>query len=174
MQRFIYGGHYMTKLYNLDYKSPIGIIEINGSESAVCSILFAERQQLLNVANQCTPQVLLDCVKQLDEYFHGQRFHFTFPYHIEGTQFQKQVWQALTDIAYAEQGTYKAIALSIGNEKAIRAVGNANGKNKLSIVIPCHRIIGSDGTLTGYAGGLWRKEWLLQHEKSCRNSSARQ
>jgi len=102
----------------------------------------------------------------LDEYFKGQRFTFTFPYSVEGTNFQKQVWQALTKIGYAEIGTYKTIALSINNEKAIRAVGNANGKNKLSIVIPCHRIIGSNGTLTGYAGGLWRKEWLLQHEKS--------
>lgn len=164
----------MTKLYNLDYNSPIGVIEINGSESAIYSIMFAERQQLLTAANKCTPQVLLDCMEQLDEYFQGRRYSFTFPYHMEGTPFQKQVWQALTEIAYAEQGTYKAIAMSIGNEKAIRAVGNANGKNKLSIVIPCHRIIGSDGTLTGYAGGLWRKEWLLQHEKSVQKRSARQ
>lgn len=164
----------MTNLYNLDYISPIGVIEIKGSESAIYSIMFAERQQLLNVANECTPQVLLDCVEQLDEYFQGQRYSFTFPYHMEGTPFQKQVWQALTEISYAEQGTYKAIAISIGNEKAIRAVGNANGKNKLSIVIPCHRIIGSDGTLTGYAGGLWRKEWLLQHEKSGQKRSVRQ
>jgi methylated-DNA-[protein]-cysteine S-methyltransferase len=165
MQPFIYGGHYMTK-YKVDYNSPIGIIEIIGSDEAVCSIMFSERQQIINIPKDSTPKILLDCLKQLDEYFQGQRFTFTFPYSVEGTNFQKRVWQALTNIGYAEIGTYKTIALSIGNEKAIRAVGNANGKNKLSIVIPCHRIIGSNGTLTGYAGGLWRKEWLLQHEKS--------
>lgn len=165
MQPFIYGGHYMT-MYKVDYDSPIGIIEIIGSSEAVCSIMFTELPHIINFPKDSTPKILLDCLKQLDEYFKGQRFTFTFPYSVEGTNFQKQVWQALTKIGYAEIGTYKTIALSINNEKAIRAVGNANGKNKLSIVIPCHRIIGSNGTLTGYAGGLWRKEWLLQHEKS--------
>ncbi|MGE7839484.1 methylated-DNA--[protein]-cysteine S-methyltransferase [Lysinibacillus sp. NPDC093712] len=155
----------MTK-YKVDYNSPIGILEIIGSDEAVCSIMFSERQQIINIQKDTTPKILLDCLMQLDEYFQGQRFTFTFPYSVEGTSFQKRVWQALTNIRYAEIGTYKTIAMSIGNEKAIRAVGNANGKNKLSIVIPCHRIIGSNGTLTGYAGGLWRKEWLLQHEKS--------
>ncbi len=80
--------------------------------------------------------------------------------------FKKNVWNALTNIVYGETASYKDIAVSIGNEKAVRAVGSANGKNKLSIVVPCHRIIGSNGTLTGYEGGLWRKEWLLQHENS--------
>ncbi|MFJ7667220.1 methylated-DNA--[protein]-cysteine S-methyltransferase [Lysinibacillus sp. NPDC097195] len=158
-----------TKLYKVDYNSPIGVLEVEGSETVIHSIMFVERQQPIHVAQEWTPHVLLDCVEQLNEYFQGQRFTFTFPYYLGGTDFQRQVWQALTQIPYAEQGTYKSIAMAIGNEKAIRAVGNANGKNKLSIVIPCHRIIGSNGTLTGYAGGLWRKEWLLQHEKSNAN-----
>ena len=85
---------------------------------------------------------------------------------LHSLEFQKTVWEALTKIPYAKTGAYKDIAVSIGNEKAIRAVGSANGKNKLSIVIPCHRIIGSNGKLTGYAGGLWRKEWLLNHERN--------
>ncbi|SIA40265.1 methylated-DNA-protein-cysteine methyltransferase Ogt [Mycobacteroides abscessus subsp. abscessus] len=84
---------------------------------------------------------------------------------MEGTDFQQRVWNALTSIPYASTGTYKDIASLIENEKAVRAVGTANGRNKLSIVLPCHRIIGTNGTMTGYAGGIWRKEWLLEHER---------
>ncbi|WP_312474037.1 methylated-DNA--[protein]-cysteine S-methyltransferase [Neobacillus sp.] len=156
----------MTRQHKLDYDSPIGIIEILGSDDAISSIMFSERDKTENSIQDDTPKVLVDCSTQLDEYFKGERHVFTFPYIFEGTDFQKTVWNALTGISYAETGSYKDIAVSIGNEKAIRAVGSANGKNKLSIVIPCHRIIGSNGKLTGYAGGLWRKEWLLQHERS--------
>ncbi|MCJ8007132.1 methylated-DNA--[protein]-cysteine S-methyltransferase [Lederbergia wuyishanensis] len=156
----------MTKIYKLDYESPIGIMEIIGTHETINSILFSEESQKVNFLHAETPQVLIECYNQLDEYFKGDRYDFTFPYRIEGTDFQKIVWEALKEIPYAETGSYKDIAVSIGNEKAIRAVGSANGKNKLSIVIPCHRIIGSNGKLTGYAGGLWRKEWLLQHEKT--------
>ncbi|MBS4196361.1 methylated-DNA--[protein]-cysteine S-methyltransferase [Lederbergia citri] len=156
----------MTKIYKLDYESPIGIIEIVGTHEAINSILFSEESKNVNFLQAETPPVLVECYNQLDEYFKGDRFDFTFPYQFEGTDFQKIVWEALKEIPYSETGSYKDIAVSIGNEKAIRAVGSANGKNKLSIVIPCHRIIGSNGKLTGYAGGLWRKEWLLRHEKS--------
>ena len=154
----------MSTLQKLDYESPIGVLEIVGTDEAVCSILFSEDEAAQNFRNDDTSKVLLDCYSQLDEYFKGLRQQFTFPYIFEGTNFQKSVWNALTDIPYAETGSYKDIAVSIGNEKAIRAVGSANGRNKLTIVIPCHRIIGSNGKLTGYAGGLWRKEWLLKHE----------
>lgn len=163
MQPFIYGGLYMNKL---DYKSPIGIVEIVGTEEVVSSIMFIEGDEVSNTVNSETPQVLVDCFTQLDEYFKGERHVFSFPYNFEGTEFQKKVWNALATIPYAETGSYKDIATAIKNEKAVRAVGTANGKNRLSIIIPCHRIIGSNGRLTGYAGGLWRKEWLLQHEKS--------
>jgi methylated-DNA-[protein]-cysteine S-methyltransferase len=128
--------------------------------------MFAERDIKINNMQEQTPKVLAECFSQLDEYFKGERREFTFPYILEGTIFQKNVWNALTGILYANTGSYKDIAVTIGNEKAIRAVGSANGRNKLSIVIPCHRIIGSNGKLTGYAGGLWRKEWLLQHERN--------
>ncbi|GAA0325569.1 methylated-DNA--[protein]-cysteine S-methyltransferase [Bacillus carboniphilus] len=157
----------MTKTHKLDYESPIGLIEITGTHEAITSILFSEESKKVNVLHDETPHVLRECYNQLDQYFKGERDTFTFPYHFSGTDFQKTVWEALTKISYAETGSYKDIAVSIGNEKAIRAVGSANGKNKLSIVIPCHRVIGSSGKLTGYAGGLWRKEWLLRHEKSC-------
>ncbi|MFD2446944.1 methylated-DNA--[protein]-cysteine S-methyltransferase [Bacillus sp. CGMCC 1.16607] len=156
----------MSKLHKLDYESPIGMIEIIGTSEAICSILFSERDTVVNDLQEETPEVLEQCRDQLDQYFKGELHEFTFPYTFEGTNFQKTVWNALINIPYAETGSYKDIAVSIGNEKAIRAVGSANGKNKLSIVIPCHRIIGSNGTLTGYAGGLWRKEWLLNHERS--------
>ncbi|RDU37308.1 cysteine methyltransferase [Neobacillus piezotolerans] len=156
----------MTKLYKLDYESPIGVVEISGTHEAIISILFSEENEKVNGLHDETPLVLKECYNQLDGYFKGKCFEFTFPYRVEGTDFQKTVWEALKEIPYAKTGSYKDIALSIGNEKAIRAVGSANGKNKLSIVIPCHRVIGSNGTLTGYAGGLWRKEWLLQHEKT--------
>jgi methylated-DNA-[protein]-cysteine S-methyltransferase len=166
MLPFTYGGLYMINQQKLDYNSPIGVIEIISTDEAICSIMFSERDIPINMIQDRTPKVLEDCCGQLDEYFKGERYEFTFPYIYEGTDFQKNVWNALTSIPYAKTGSYKDIAVSIGNEKAIRAVGSANGKNKLSIVIPCHRIIGSSGKLTGYAGGLWRKEWLLQHEKS--------
>ncbi|WP_413366559.1 methylated-DNA--[protein]-cysteine S-methyltransferase [Lysinibacillus sp. 3P01SB] len=159
----------MTINYKIDYESPIGIVEIIGNHEAVSSILFSEGDTVKNLVQAETPAVLLECCNQLDEYFNGQRQEFTFPYHYEGTNFQKAVWDTLTTIPYAATASYKDIATSIGNGKAIRAVGSANGKNKLSIVIPCHRIIGSSGKLTGYAGGLWRKEWLLQHEKAMKH-----
>lgn len=161
----------MTKIHKLDYESPIGVIEIIGTQEAVRSILFTEENKTLNFLQPETPPVLSECYNQLDEYFNGHRQEFTFPYQFEGTDFQKIVWNDLLKIPYAETGSYKDIAVSIGNEKAIRAVGSANGKNKLSIVIPCHRVIGSNGKLTGYAGGLWRKDWLLQHERSCKKAN---
>lgn len=161
----------MTQVYKLDYESPIGVIEIVGTHEAIRSILFSEEREKMNFQQPETPPVLVECYNQLDEYFQGGRHEFTFPYQCVGTEFQRTVWSALTEIPYARTGSYKEIALSIGKEKAMRAVGSANGKNKLSIVIPCHRIIGSNGKLTGYAGGLWRKEWLLQHEKKMFNKN---
>lgn len=163
----IYGGHCMNKIY---YQSPIGLVEITGTDKAIRSILFCEEETKINSLQDDTPTVLKDCYHQLDEYFKGKRKDFTIPYEYEGTDFQKSVWNALTKIFYGNTCSYKDIALSIGNEKAVRAVGTANGRNKLSIIIPCHRIIGANGTLTGYAGGLWRKEWLLNHEQSMANN----
>lgn len=156
----------MSRLHKIDYKSPIGVLEILGTDEAIYSIMFSERDIIVNLIKDETPMVLERCLNQFDEYFKGERSDFTFPYIFKGTDFQKTVWNALKRIPYAETGSYKDIAFSIGNEQATRAVGSANSKNKLSIVIPCHRIIGSNGILTGYAGGLWRKEWLIQHERS--------
>jgi methylated-DNA-[protein]-cysteine S-methyltransferase len=153
-------------LHKVDYQSPIGVLEIIGTEEAICSILFSEQDAPVNLLNAETPNSLSECYHQLDQYFKGERRTFTFPYRFEGTDFQKKVWNALTQVPYGQTDSYKNLAIAIGNEKAVRALGSANGKNQLSIVIPCHRIIGANGKLVGYAGGLWRKEWLLQHEKN--------
>lgn len=148
----------------LEYESPIGVIEITGTEAAITSIIFTEGKKQHGLQAN-TPAVLADCYYELDEYFKGTRKEFTFPYHYAGTDFQNSVWKALCSIPYAKTGSYRDIAVSIGNEKAVRAVGAANGKNPISIAVPCHRVIGANGKLTGYGGGLWRKEWLLAHEK---------
>jgi len=152
-------------MYKLDYPSPIGVVEIVGTNEGILSILFTVRDKPLYARESTTPKVLEDAYRELDEYFRGERQTFTFPFMVDGTPFQQKVWETLKGIPFGGTASYKDIAVSMGNNKAIRAVGSANGKNKLSIVIPCHRIIGSNGKLTGYAGGLWRKEWLLQHER---------
>ncbi|MCT6924194.1 methylated-DNA--[protein]-cysteine S-methyltransferase [Metasolibacillus sp.] len=159
----------MEKKYKLYYKSPLGTLEIVGTAQAIFSIVFVEKE---NIVEDEVPPVLSECYNQLDEYFKGERQEFTVPYYFEGTDFQKRVWGALTDVPYAQTVSYKDIAVATGYDKAVRAVGSANGKNKLSIIVPCHRIIGSNGTLTGYAGGLWRKEWLLQHEQTMKKDKS--
>ncbi|MCF6347498.1 MAG: methylated-DNA--[protein]-cysteine S-methyltransferase [Flavobacteriaceae bacterium] len=110
------------------------------------------------------PGCLQDCVLQLDEYFQNKRTTFSLKLSPQGTNFQKEVWNALQQIPYAETRSYLKQSEAMGDVKAIRAVASANGKNPIWIIIPCHRVIGSDGSLTGYAGGLWRKRWLLEHE----------
>jgi len=161
-------------IYKLDINTPIGVLEIVGSGSEVLSILFPDREEPLYRCQSDTPDALQLCAKQMEEYFNGERSEFAFPYRYEGTAFQSQVWNALKEVPFAKTGTYQGLAQAIGREKAVRAVGSANGRNKLSIVIPCHRIIGSNGTLTGYAGGLWRKEWLLRHEQAVAQRQAEQ
>jgi methylated-DNA-[protein]-cysteine S-methyltransferase len=100
----------------------------------------------------------------MDEYFEGSRKEFQLPLAPEGTDFQKRVWSELLNIPYGATCSYLDVARALGDANAIRAVGAANGRNPISIIIPCHRVIGADGSLTGYGGGLWRKEWLLRHE----------
>ncbi|MBM7666218.1 methylated-DNA-[protein]-cysteine S-methyltransferase [Solibacillus kalamii] len=151
-------------MYKLDYASPIGVIEISGTEHFIASVLFAEREEIVNFPANDTPQLLLDCSTELDEYFKGRRKDFSVLYKLQGTMFQTTVWQALTTVPYGKTASYKEIAQQIENEKAVRAVGMTNSKNVISIIVPCHRIIGKNGKLTGYAGGLWRKQWLLEHE----------
>jgi methylated-DNA-[protein]-cysteine S-methyltransferase len=144
------------------YNSPIGIIEIIVSEEAITSMYFVEQATMVIDESK----IIEEAIIQLDEYFKGVRKVFNLKCEVKGTNFQKQVWDELIKISYGETLSYKELAIKVGNEKATRAVGNANGKNAISIIIPCHRVIGSDKSLTGYAGGISRKQWLLSHEKS--------
>ena len=108
--------------------------------------------------------MVIQCIEELIQYFHGERRVFEFPVNQEGSDFQKKIWNLLMTIPYAKTISYIQLAIKTGDPKATRAVANANGKNNIAIVVPCHRVIGADGELTGYAGGLWRKRWLLDHE----------
>lgn len=151
--------------YKLDYNSPIGVMEIVGTERVIQSILFIEGTDVSTTAESGLPEVMEWCQKELNEYFNGERTTFTFPFEQPGTPFQREVWNSLREIPYGETISYRELAERVSRPKAVRAVGSTNGRNGLSIVVPCHRVIGSNGTLTGYAGGLWRKEWLLHHEQ---------
>lgn len=146
------------------YHSPIGILEIICDDESLLSVMFVIVEKPISETNL----ILEKTIAQLTEYFNGYRKDFDLKLSFEGTDFQKKVWGELMTIPYGNTVSYKDIAVKIGNEKSVRAVGNANGKNKISIIVPCHRVIGSNGTLTGYAGGLDRKQWLLKHEKSIR------
>lgn len=150
-------------MYKGYYQSPIGVIEIVTDENSILELSFVETEKASN--EQDVPEVLQTALVQIAEYFQGTRREFKLSLGAKGTAFQQQVWQRLTEIPYGETACYGDIAAAIGNSKASRAVGGANNKNKIAVIVPCHRIIGADGSLTGYAGGLWRKEWLLQHEK---------
>ncbi len=151
----------MRDLYLSYVESPIGIIEIEGIADAITDLNFVDKRQKADLPSNA---VIDEAAEQLREYFNGVRKEFTVTLDLEGTEFQKKVWRALLTIGYGKKVSYKYIAEAVGNPKAVRAVGAANGKNPISIIVPCHRIIGSDGSLTGYGGGIWRKEWLLRHE----------
>jgi len=150
-----------TTSYTTYYSSPIGEILISGTETAIVKVLFCDAP---GPESENLPEVVQLCRQQVEEYFTGKRKEFELPLQPAGTTFQKQVWQQLHSVAYGKTCSYLDVARAISGEKAIRAVGAANGKNPICLIVPCHRVIGSDGSLTGYAGGLWRKEWLLKHE----------
>ncbi len=161
----------MEEQQEITMQSPIGILRIVGSEHGVQSILFTEDDRVVSSDAEAVPETLKTARRQLEEYFSKQRKDFDFPLLLKGTDFQKRVWKALTKIPYGSTKTYKEQTLELGDIKAIRAVASANGKNPMSIVVPCHRVLGSDGRLTGYAGGLWRKKWLLEHEEALNQMS---
>jgi methylated-DNA-[protein]-cysteine S-methyltransferase len=141
-------------------QTAIGIAKIEGDESGISSISVLDQGTL----SSTVPNHLKEAVEQLNDYFDGKRTVFTFKMNPKGTDFQRKVWFSLQDIPFGKTRTYLEQAKILGDVKAIRAVAAANGKNPLWIVLPCHRVIGSDGSLTGYAGRLWRKKWLLEHE----------
>lgn len=150
------------------YKTPIGTAKIVGNSNGISNITVID-DEIETEKN--IPEFLIDCVQQLDEYFKGKRTKFTLKLNPPGTHFQKKVWNELLNVPYGKTRTYLEQSKILGDVKAIRAVASANGKNPIWIIIPCHRIIGSDGSLTGYAGGLWRKKWLLAHENPVKQQS---
>ncbi len=143
------------------YKTPIGTAKIIGNDDGIISVSLYDN---IDETSIDIPQCLRDCVQQLDEYFKGDRKEFQLKLIPEGTDFQKRVWEELNQVSFGLTRTYLEQSKKLGDAKAIRAVAAANGKNPIWILIPCHRILGSDGSLTGYAGGIWRKKWLLEHE----------
>lgn len=158
-----------TGLFITYYASPVGTLQIKSSAEAIHAILFVnawkgpklDGGEMTDSANSA---VVKSCTVQLDEYFEGKRREFDFPFAQEGTAFQQKIWNALVEIPFGRTISYMELAKRTGNVKAIRAVGTTNGKNQLSIVVPCHRVIGANGSLVGYGGELWRKKWLLGHE----------
>ncbi len=149
--------------------SPLGKIEIKGNASGIESVLFLDSEEIPVSKN--IPIELKEVVTQLHEYFKGERKEFTLNLSSKGTEFQLKVWRELAEIPYGKTVSYQCIANRLGNPKMVRAAASANGKNPISIIIPCHRVIGSDGSLTGYAGGLHRKEWLLDLERGSKQQS---
>jgi len=158
-------------------ETPLGTMFACAVEEGLCLLEFTDRRmlesELKQLAARLNAEILqgfnnhLETVrKQLDEYFQGNRKEFTVPLFTPGTPFQQSVWDALRSIPYAQTVSYQQQAEMIGKPSAVRAVANANGMNRIAIIIPCHRVIGADGTLTGYGGGVWRKKWLLDHERS--------
>jgi methylated-DNA-[protein]-cysteine S-methyltransferase len=150
----------MRPIYFDYYDSPIGLIEIAGTSTAVIALNF--------VAERCrevaSHSLVAEAVRQVDEYFDGNRREFDIEMALEGTDFQQQVWRQLRTVPYGCVASYQDIARGVGRPAAVRAVGAANGRNPIAIMVPCHRIIGKNGHLVGYSSGLWRKEWLLKHE----------
>lgn len=148
--------------------TPLGITKIQGDIHGISKVYVLNSNEKIT---DIIPEVLQDCVYQLQEYFEGSRNEFNLKLNPDGTDFQKEVWDYLSRIPYGKTVSYLDLSKQIGNVKAIRAVANANGKNPIWIIIPCHRVIGSDGSLTGYAGGLHRKQWLINHESPSKQQS---
>lgn len=149
------------KFYSSIYHSPIGDLIIKSTDVYLLSVTFDEKFENVN-----KNEIIISCEKQLDEYFNGERKEFTLPIFLNGTKFQNLVWQKLTEIKYGQTISYTNFAIMIGNKNKIRAVANANSKNPFVIILPCHRVIGKNGSLVGYSGGLHRKKWLIEFEQS--------
>jgi methylated-DNA-[protein]-cysteine S-methyltransferase len=147
-------------LYTSFYASPVGQLKLQATDRFIKSVLFTNDETIPGDNHK----LLTMCARQLDEYFSGKRRSFTLPINQDGTEFQMKVWELLYKIPYGRTISYNELSRQYGDLKAIRAVAAANGRNNLAIIVPCHRVIGSDQSLVGYAGGLWRKKWLLGHE----------
>ncbi len=154
----------MAEVYTTYYHSPIGLLKITGTDNYIIEVSFHDTTKKTEGRKKHLPPMLIQCLEQLIQYFHGERRQFELPVNQPGTPFQQGVWNELTAIPFGKIISYLELARRTGDTKATRAVANANGKNNVAIIVPCHRVIGSNKDLVGYNGGLWRKKWLLEHE----------
>lgn len=152
--------------FTVNYESPLGMIRLVSDGLSIKGAHFMDGNLQ---SEQSHDDLLLECIRQLDGYFEGTLKDFSLPINQPGTVFQLEVWKELNRIPYGKTISYLQLSKNLGNTRAIRAAGTANGKNNVAILVPCHRVIGSDGSLTGYSGGLWRKQWLLEHEAKFSN-----
>lgn len=147
------------------YQSPIGLLRIAGNEQFISEITFVDNIEKPSAdRKKQLPTLVIQCLEELIQYFHGERKAFTLPINQTGSAFQQKVWNELTGIPFGKTISYLELSRRLGDSKAIRAAAAANGRNNVAIIVPCHRVIGSNNKLVGYAGGLWRKKWLLEHE----------
>ena len=150
------------------YQSPLGLLRISGTDTYISEISFVDHIDEADYQRTAfqgpVPPIVIQCIEQLIQYFQGQRRVFEFPICQEGTPFQQLVWNELMAIPFGKTLSYLELSRRLGDTKTIRAAASANGRNNIAIVVPCHRVIGSKRDLVGYAGGLWRKKWLLDHE----------
>ena len=161
----------MADQFIIYYQSPIGLMKIAGTEQYIQEVQFIDtiRRPPADHHKKHFPPLALHLIQELIQYFNGELRSFSVSIHQEGTPFQQQVWEELLQIAYGKTITYLELARRVGDVKSIRAVAAANGKNKMALLVPCHRVIGSKNDLVGYAGGIWRKKWLLDHENKVAN-----
>lgn len=154
----------MSPLYYTYYQSPVGILKIGGTDQYIAELTFVDNKEQVVHGEPGISEIIHQCTEELIEFFHGKRKKFDIPVYQHGTEFQERVWNELLNIPFGKTISYLDLSKRLGDTKAIRAVASTNGKNKLCIVVPCHRVIGSNHSLVGYSGGLWRKKWLLDHE----------
>jgi len=154
----------VNEVFTTYYHSPVGVLRISVTERFITEVTYYDKVERVDMKRRNFPPVLIQCIEQLIQYFHGERRQFELVINQEGTAFQKEVWNELMAIPFGRTISYIELARRTGDPKATRAVANANGKNNVAIIVPCHRVIGASGELTGYGGGLWRKKWLLEHE----------
>lgn len=154
----------MSEVFHTYYHSPVGLVRISGTEDYISEVSFRNKKEDDATPIQQVPILLVECTEQLIQYFNGQLRQFDLPLHQTGTPFQQDVWSSLLQIPFGKTVSYMEMAKRSGDIKAIRAIANANGKNNIAIIVPCHRVIGSNNSLVGYAGGLPRKKFLLDLE----------
>ena len=152
------------ELYYTYYQSPIGLLKIGGSDHYISELTFVDNSDQVTHGEPGISEVMHQCTEELIEFFNGKRKAFDIPVYQEGTEFQQRVWSELINIPFGKTISYLDLSRRLGDPKAIRAVAATNGRNNIAIIVPCHRVIGSNKALVGYAGGLWRKKWLLEHE----------